>query len=99
MSKISSYIYLVEYKNGGDEKMSKEILEKSVDNIFDNVSKIVKQYKLQDNSKKKINMTLFTDEHTISASDYVEHYRNIPKDIYGYKVLDDFDIEIIYMFN
>jgi hypothetical protein len=99
MSKISSYIYLVEYKNGGDEKMSKEILEKSVDNIFDNVSKIVKQYKLQDNPKKKINMTLFTDEHTISASDYVEHYRNIPKDIYGYKVLDDFDIEIIYMFN
>ncbi len=99
MSKISSYIYLVEYKNGGDEKMSKEILEKSVDNIFDNVSKIVKQYKLQDNPKKKINMTLFTDEHTISASDYVEHYRNIPKDIYGYKVLDDFDVEIIYMFN
>jgi hypothetical protein len=81
MSKISSYIYLVEYKNGGDEKMSKEILEKSVDNIFDNVSKIVKQYKLQDNPKKKINMTLFTDEHIISASDYVEHYRNIPKDI------------------
>jgi hypothetical protein len=99
MSKISSYIYLVEYKNGGDEKMSKEMLEKSVDNIFDNVSKIVKQYKLQNNPKKKINMTLFTDEHTISASDYVEHYRNIPKDIYGYKVLDDFDIEIIYMFN
>ena len=99
MSKISSYIYLVEYKNGGDEKMSKEILEKSVDNIFDNVSKIVKQYKLQNNPKKKINMTLFTDEHTISASDYVEYYRNIPKDIYGYKVLDDFDIEIIYMFN
>ena len=99
MSKISSYIYLVEYKNGGDEKMSKEMLEKSVDNIFDNVSKIVKQYKLQDNPKKKINMTLFTDKHTISASDYVEHYRNIPKDIYGYKVLDDFDIEIIYMFN
>jgi hypothetical protein len=99
MSKISSYIYLVEYKNGGDEKMSKEILEKSVDNIFDNVSKIVKQYKLQNNPKKKINMTLFTDEHTISASDYVEHYRNIPKDIYGYKVLDDFDVEIIYMFN
>ena len=99
MSKISSYIYLVEYKNGDDEKMSKEMLEKSVDNIFDNVSKIVKQYSLQDNPKKKINMTLFTDEHTISASDYVKHYRNIPKDIYGYKVLDDFDIEIIYMFN
>ena len=53
MSKISSYIYLVEYKNGDDEKMSKEMLEKSVDNIFDNVSKIVKQYSLQDNPKKK----------------------------------------------
>ena len=99
MSKLKSYIYLVEYKNGDDEKMSKEMLEKSVDNIFDNVSKIVKQYSLQDNQKKKINMTLFTDEHTISASDYVEHYRNLQKDIYGYKVLSDFDIEIIYMFN
>ena len=99
MSKISSYIYLVEYKNGGDEKMSKEILEKSVDNIFDNVSKIVKQYKLQDNPKKKINMTLFTDEHTFTAEEYIEHYRSMPKETWGQDFLDDFDIEIIYMFN
>ena len=99
MSKISSYIYLVEYKNGGDEKMSKEMLEKSVDNIFDNVSKIVKQYKLQNNPKKKINMTLFTDEHNISASDYVKHYRSMSKEEWGQNFLDDFDIEMIYMFN
>jgi hypothetical protein len=99
MSKISSYIYLVEYKNGDDEKMSKEMLEKSVDNIFDNVSKIVKQYSLQDNQKKKINMTLFTDEHTISASDYVEHYRSMSKEEWGQNFLADFDIEMIYMFN
>ena len=99
MSKISSYIYLVEYKNGDDENMSKEMLEKSVDNIFDNVSKIVKQYKLQDNPKKKINMTLFTEDHCFSASDYVEHYNDLPKEIWGIDFLGEFDIEIINMFN
>jgi hypothetical protein len=99
MSKLKSYIYLIEYKNGDDEKMSKEMLEKSVDNIFDNVSKIVKQYSLQDNQKKKINMTLFTDEHNISASDYVKHYRSMSKEEWGQNFLADFDIEMIYMFN
>ena len=99
MSKLKSYLYYIEYKNGDDEKMSKEMLEKSVDNIFDNVSKIVKQYSLQDNPKKKINMTLFTDEHTISASDYVKHYRSMPKEEWGQNFLADFDIEMIYMFN
>lgn len=99
MSKLKSYLYYIEYKNGDDEKMSKEMLEKSVDNIFDNVSKIVKQYILQDNPKKKINMTLFTDEHTISASDYVKHYRSMPNEEWGQNFLADFDIEMIYMFN
>ena len=99
MSKISSYIYLVEYKNGGDEKMSKEILEKSVDNIFDNVSKIVKQYRLHSEPKKKINMTLFTDEHNFTSKEYIEHYRDMPKEIWGQDFLEDFDIEIINMFN
>lgn len=100
MSKIKSCLYLIEYKNGDDpETMNEFMLKSAVDNIFDNISKIVKQYRLQDNPKKIYNMTLFTDEHTISASDYVEHYRNLQKDIYGYKVLVDFDIEIIYMFN
>jgi hypothetical protein len=44
-------------------------------------------------------MTLFTDEHTISASDYVKHYRSMPKEEWGQNFLADFDIEIIYMFN
>jgi hypothetical protein len=100
MSKIKSCLYLIEYKNGDDPETMNEFMLKSIaDNIFDNISKIVKQYRLQDNPKKIYNMILFTDEYTISASDYVEHYRNLQKDIYGYKVLSDFDIEIIYMFN
>ena len=53
MSKISSYIYLIEYKNGYSDKMSKEMLEESVDDIFNDVSKIIKRYSLQNNPKKK----------------------------------------------
>ena len=99
MSKLKSYLYYIEYKNGGDEKMSKEMLEKSVDNIFDNVSKIVKQYKLHSDPKKCYCMTLFTDEHTFTAEEYIEQYRSMPKETWGQDFLDDFDIEIIYMFN
>lgn len=100
MSKIKSCLYLIEYKNGDDpETMNEFMLKSAIDNIFDNISKIVKQYRLQDNPKKIYNMTLFTDEHTISASDYVKHYRSMPKEEWGQNFLADFDIEMIYMFN
>ena len=99
MSKIKDYVYLIEYKNGYSDKMSKEMLEESVDDIFNDVSKIIKQYRLQVNPKKKINMTLFTEDHCFSASDYVEHYNDLPKEIWGIDFLGEFDIEIINMFN
>lgn len=99
MSKMKSYLYYIEYKNGYRDEMSKEMLEESVDDIFNDVSKIVKQYKLHNDPKKCYRMTLFTDEHTFTAEEYIEHYRSMPKETWGQDFLDDFDIEIITMFN
>ena len=100
MSRMKSCLYLIEYKNGDDpETMMQPMLEACIDNIFDTVSKIVKQYRLHNNPKKKYNMTLFTDEHTFTAEEYIQHYKDMPKDIWGQDFLEDFDIEIITMFN
>ena len=99
MSKVKSYLYIIEFKDGDEKTMSKESLEQSVDDIFNEVSKIVKQYKLHSEPKKKYNMTLFTDEHNFTSEEYIEHYRDIPKEVWGQDFLEDFDIEIINMFN
>ena len=99
MSLIHSYLYSIEYKNGSNETMPFYKLKVVVDDIFDNVSKIIKQYRLQNNPKKIYNMTLFTDTHDISSSDYIKHYSDLPEDKYGSDILDDFDIELINMFN
>lgn len=99
MSKMKSCIYLIEFKDGDEKIMSKESLEQSVDDIFNEVGKIVKQYRLHSEPKKKYNMTLFTDEHNFSAQEYIEHYRDMPKEVWGQDFLEDFDIEIINMFN
>ena len=99
MSRVKSYLYIIEFKDGDEKTMSKESLEQSVDDIFNEVSKIVKQYKLHSEPKKKYNMTLFTDEHNFTSEEYIEHYRDIPKEVWGQDFLEDFDIEIINMFN
>ena len=99
MSRMKSCLYLMEYKNGDEDTMNQVMLEACIDNIFDTVSKIVKQYRLHNNPKKKYNMTLFTDEHSFTAEEYIEHYRNMPKEEWGQDFLEDFDIEIITMFN
>ena len=100
MSTLKSCLYYIEYKNGDDrETMLQSMLEACIDNIFDTVSKIVKQYRLHNNPKKKYNMTLFTDEHNFTAEEYIEHYRDMPKEVWGQDFLEDFDIEIITMFN
>ena len=99
MSKVKSYLYIIEFKDGDEKRMGKESLEQSVDDIFNEVSKIVKQYKLHSEPKKKYNMTLFTDEHNFTSEEYIEHYRDIPKEVWGQDFLEDFDIEIINMFN
>ena len=99
MSRMKSCLYLIEYKNGYRDEMTKEMLEESVDEMFNDLSKIVKQYRLHNNPKKKYNMTLFTDEHTFTAEEYIQHYKNMPKEEWGQDFLEDFDIEIITMFN
>ena len=99
MSKVKSYLYIIEFKDGDEKTMSKESLEQSVNDIFNEVSKIVKQYKLHSEPKKKYNMTLFTDEHNFTSEEYIEHYRDMPKEVWGQDFLEDFDIEIINMFN
>ena len=99
MSKVKSYLYIIEFKDGDEKTMSKESLEQSVNDIFNEVSKIVKQYKLHSEPKKKYNVTLFTDEHNFTSEEYIEHYRDIPKEVWGQDFLEDFDIEIINMFN
>ena len=99
MSKVKSYLYIIEFKDGDEKRMGKESLEQSVDDIFNEVSKIVKQYKLHSEPKKKYNMTLFTDEHNFTSEEYIEHYKDMPKEVWGQDFLEDFDIEIINMFN
>jgi hypothetical protein len=44
-------------------------------------------------------MTLFTDEHSFTAEEYIQHYKAMPKEEWGQDFLEDFDIEIITMFN
>jgi hypothetical protein len=99
MSRVKKYLYIIEFKDGDEKIMSKESLEQSVDDIFNEVSKIIKQYRLNSEPKKKYNMTLFTDEHNFTSQEYIEHYRDMPKEVWGQDFLEDFDIEIINMFN
>ena len=101
MAQIGSYVYLIDFKDGSEQEvLTKKELQDSVDDIYDNISQIVKQYKLQQNGrKKKINMTLFLETENFSASEYIEHYKSLSKEEYGTNFLSDFDIELINMFN
>jgi hypothetical protein len=106
MSKVNSFGYYIEYKDGSDETMDKNTLESLLDNEFDNffnkINKIVKRYILDNDSKEKYCMTVFTTEHTILASEYINHYRTLSEEhenAYGTNFLSEFDIELISMFN
>ena len=99
MSKVKSYLYYIEYKDGSDDTMNQVMLESVVDNMFDNISKIVKQYRLHGGTKKQYRLTLFTIFHTFSPEQYIEHYRSLNEHVYGANVINDFDIEMITMFN
>ena len=99
MAQIKSYKYLIEYKDGTDDVLTKEELEKYIDEIFDDVAIIIKKFKLNNNNKIAYNMTLFTINENFSSNDYIEHYRSLPKEKYGCNFLSKYDIEIIEMFN
>jgi hypothetical protein len=99
MSQLKSSLYLIEFKDGRKDIMNVWMLDALVDKSFTDISRIVKKYKLQDGAKKSYYMTLFSEDHNISANDFIEHYRSLPKDKYGSNILEDFDVEIINMFN
>jgi len=101
MAQIGSYVYLIDFKDGSEQEvLTKKELQDSVDDIYDNISQIVKQYKLQYNGrKKKINMTLYLETEIFSAVEYIDHYKSLSKEEYGTNFLSDFDIELINMFN
>jgi hypothetical protein len=101
MAQIGSYVYLIDFKDGSEQDvLTKKELQDSVDDIYDNVLQIVKQYKLQiGGRKKKVNMTLYLETENFSASEYIEHYKSLSKVEYGTNFLSDFDIELINMFN
>ena len=101
MAQIGSYVYLIDFKDGSEQDvLTKKELQDTVDDIYENVSQIIKQYKLQTGGKKKkINMTLYLETENFSASEYIEHYKSLSKVEYGTNFLSDFDIELINMFN
>ena len=99
MAQIKSYKYLIEYKVGSDDVLTKEELEKCIDEIFDDVALIIKKFKLHNNNKIAYKMTLFTVNENFTSYEYIEHYRNLPKERYGCNFLSKYDIEIIEMFN
>jgi hypothetical protein len=51
MAQIKSYKYLIEYKDGSDDVLTKEELEECIDEIFDDVAVIIKKFKLHNNNK------------------------------------------------
>jgi cellobiose phosphorylase len=100
MAQIGSYVYLIDFKDDSESiSMTKKELEDSLDDMYDNISKIIKQYKLQSETKKKINMTLYLESENFSAKEYIDHYRSLSKEEWGTNFLSDFDIELINMFN
>lgn len=100
MSQLKSCLYFIKFKDDTEKTtMNKVMLEASLDNIYDNVSKIVKRYRLHDGSNTLFNLTLYSEDENNSADDYITHYKSLPKEKYGNNILDDFDIEIITMFN
>jgi hypothetical protein len=100
MAHIGSYVYLIDFKDDSESiSMTKKELEDSVDDMYDNISKIIKQYKLHSETKKKINMTLYLETENFSAKEYIDHYRSLSKEEWGTNFLSDFDIELINMFN
>ena len=99
MAQIKSYKYLIEYKDGTDDVLTKQELEEYIDEIFDDVALIIKKFKLHNNNKIAYIMTLFTVNENFTSYEYIEHYRNLPKERYGCNFLSKYDIEIIEMFN
>ena len=99
MAQIKSYKYLIEYKDGSEDSMTKKELEECIDDIFDDIAIIIKKYKLNNNEKIVYKMTLYTINENFSSTEYIEHYNSLSNEKYGYNFLSNYDIEIIEMFS
>ena len=103
MAMICEYYYKIEMQNGNISKLKREEFSNCIEEYYDDfltndIYSISKIYKLKD-INKKFKMTLFTAEYNFEPEDYIEHYKSLPKGIYGAKTLNDFDIVIIEKFN
>jgi len=100
MARICEYYYIIENQNNSIKQFKRENLSEYIDEKIDinEVYSIKKVYKIKD-IKKTYYMTLFTTEYNFNPKDYIEHYKSLPEDKYGAKVLNEFDIEIIEKFN
>ena len=100
MARICEYYYIIENQNNSIKQFKREILSEYIDEKIDinEVYSIKKVYKIKD-IKKTYYMTLFTTEYNFNPKDYIDHYKSLPEDKYGAKVLTEFDIEIIEKFN
>jgi hypothetical protein len=100
MARICEYYYIIENQNNSIKQFKSENLSEYIDEKIDinEFYSIKKVYKIKD-IKKTYYMTLFTTEYNFNPKDYIEHYKSLPEDKYGAKVLNEFDIEIIEKFN
>jgi len=103
--RMEKICYIVQTYDDDDDEYTKYTESEMRDSIDDicvacNVKSFVKKYSLSCKKGVAFRMTLFTDEHPeFSANDYIEHYCNMPANIYGDNIFNDLDKEIVEMLN
>lgn len=97
---MESVHYIIETEDECVLQYNAAQMRESIDDLPQNIKTICKKYRLSYKKGKIFKMTLFTDERQdISADEYIEHYKGMPRDVYGSNVLSDLDREIIEMLN
>ena len=97
---MESVHYVVETEDRCFSRCNAAQMRESIDDLPLVVKSVCKKYRLSYKKGKIFKMTLFTDERQdISADEYIEHYKGMPRDVYGSNVLSDLDKEIIEMLN
>lgn len=97
---MESVHYVVETEGRCFSRYNAAQMRESIDDLPLIVKSVCKKYRLSYKKGKVFTLTLFTDERQdISADDYIEHYKTLPKDVYGANLVSDLDKEIIERFN
>lgn len=98
--RMESVHYIIETEDDCVLRYNAAQMRESMDDLPQNIKTICKKYRLSYKKGKIFKMTLFTDERQdISADEFIEYYKGIPRDVYGSNVLSDLDKEIIEMLN